>query len=187
VTAHVAPERDLRLQGHYAGIVSRLASFLVDAFVVVTLFSLGGQVLEFLVKAVGSEDFTFSDRPLANAVALAAWAFLYAFYPLYVAGRTFGMAVFGLRAVATDGSDLDGRHAALRVLAFPLSFLLLGFGFLLILLRRDRRALHDLIATSAVVYSWDARAARLRFLAKRATQSQERKPQPTSENAGQVS
>ena len=57
-------------------------------------------------------------------------------------------------------------HAIVRVLAFPLSFLLFGLGFVLILLRRDRRALHDLIASTAVVYAWDARAARLRFLLK---------------------
>jgi hypothetical protein len=34
---------------------------------------------------------------------------------------------------------------------------------------RRLRALHDLIASTAVVYSWNARAARLRFLARRAT------------------
>jgi uncharacterized RDD family membrane protein YckC len=53
-----------------------------------------------------------------------------------------------------------------RVLVTPLSFLVFFAGFWLILFRRDRRALHDLIAGSAVVYGWDARAARLRFLAK---------------------
>jgi uncharacterized RDD family membrane protein YckC len=53
---------------------------------------------------------------------------------------------------------------------YPLSLLFFGFGSLLILFRRDRRALHDLIAGSAVVYAWDARAARLRFLAKRNTE-----------------
>ena len=77
------------------------------------------------------------------------------------------MAAFGVRAVRADGGDLGAWHAVLRVLALPLSFLLLGFGFVLIVLRRDRRALHDLIAGSAVVYAWDARAARLRFLARR--------------------
>ena len=93
--------------------------------------------------------------------------FIYFAYPLAASGRTFGMAVLGVRAVRVDGGDLDGRHAVIRVLALPFSFLLFGFGFLLILLRRDRRALHDLIAHSAVVYSWDARAARLKFLARR--------------------
>jgi len=34
--------------------------------------------------------------------------------------------------------------------------------------QRERRALHDLIAGTAVVYAWDARAARLRFLARQA-------------------
>jgi uncharacterized RDD family membrane protein YckC len=53
-----------------------------------------------------------------------------------------------------------------RTLAFPLSFLLLGLGFLGILFGRDRRALHDVIAGTAVVYAWDAREARLRSLAR---------------------
>jgi len=55
-----------------------------------------------------------------------------------------------------------------RALVFPLSFLLLGLGFLGILVQREHRALHDLIAGSAVIYAWDARAARLRFLAREA-------------------
>jgi uncharacterized RDD family membrane protein YckC len=58
------------------------------------------------------------------------------------------------------------KRGLLRTLAFPLSFLLLGLGFLGILLQHDRRALHDLIADTAVVYSWDAREARLRSLAR---------------------
>ena len=68
-----------------------------------------------------------------------------------------------------DGSDLDVWHTVLRVVFFPLSFALFAFGFLLILLRKDRRALHDLIGRAAVVYAWDARAARLRFLARSGT------------------
>jgi uncharacterized RDD family membrane protein YckC len=68
--------------------------------------------------------------------------------------------------VRSDGSDVDGRHAALRVAAMPLSFLLFGLGLLLILVHPAQRALHDLIADTAVVYAWDARAARLRFLAR---------------------
>jgi uncharacterized RDD family membrane protein YckC len=55
--------------------------------------------------------------------------------------------------------------AAFRVV-FPLSFLLCGLGFLGILVQREHRALHDLIAGTAVVDAWDARAARLRFLAR---------------------
>jgi hypothetical protein len=31
----------------------------------------------------------------------------------------------------------------------------------------NRRALHDLVAGTVVVYAWDARAARMRYLARR--------------------
>jgi hypothetical protein len=55
-----------------------------------------------------------------------------------------------------------------RSLTFPLGFLTLGLGFLGILVQREHRAVYDLIAGTAVVYAWDARAARLRFLARQA-------------------
>jgi uncharacterized RDD family membrane protein YckC len=61
---------------------------------------------------------------------------------------------------------LEPRRGIVRALVFPLSFLLCGLGFLGILVQREHRALHDLIAGTAVVYAWDARAARLRFLAR---------------------
>jgi hypothetical protein len=44
-------------------------------------------------------------------------------------------------------------------------------------LGRRRRALHDVIAGTVVIYSWDARAARLRFLSRSSTS-------PEGTNAG---
>lgn len=66
----------------------------------------------------------------------------------------------------------------LRTLALPLSFLTLGIGSVPIITGRRRRALHDKIAGTAVVYSWDARAARLRFLARQ--QHVDDRPAPAS-------
>jgi len=163
----VEPERDLGLQGSYAGFVTRFGGFLIDILTIAVLFALGGHVVDYLVSALRGPSFSFTtDAPKLAGLALLIWAFVYCAYPLAVSGRTFGMAVVGLRAVRKDGTALGGWHAVVRVIAFPLSFVLFCFGFLLILLRRDRRALHDLIAGSAVVYSWNARAARLRFLGK---------------------
>jgi uncharacterized RDD family membrane protein YckC len=167
MTAHVvAPDRDLGLQGRYAGVVTRFGAFSIDVATAATLFALGAGVVEYIVSALIGRQVELSDARIVSMVALGAWWFLYCAYPLAVGGRTFGMAALGLRAVRVDGSDLDIGHAVVRVLVFPLSFLFLCFGFVLIVLRRDRRALHDLIARSAVVYAWDARAARLRFLAR---------------------
>ena len=154
------------VEGHYAGIVSRAAAFFIDVVVIVTLFSLAGRVIEFLVSSVSGNQFTFEQVPVVSDVALAVWAFVYCAYPLAMSGRTLGMAILGLRAVRQDGSDLDGRHAALRVIAFPLSFLLFFAGFIMILVNRNRRALHDVIAGTSVVYSRQLGAQPTHFLEK---------------------
>ncbi|MGH3123634.1 MAG: RDD family protein, partial [Streptosporangiaceae bacterium] len=101
---------------------------------------------------------------LPVAIIYVAWEFVYFAYSWGASGKTLGMALLGVQVVAADGSEAGPRRAVLRTLAFPLSFLLFGLGFTGILLQRDRRALHDLIAETAVVYAWDARAARLRYL-----------------------
>jgi len=101
-----------------------------------------------------------------SATARAVWAFIYFAYCWGASGRTAGMALFGVPVVRDDGSDASGRRAVVRTLAFPLSFLFLGLGFAGILLGDRRRALHDVIAGTAVIYSWEARAAWLRFLSR---------------------
>ena len=99
-------------------------------------------------------------------ITYAAWAFAYFAYCWAASGRTAGMALFGVRVVQDDGIDASGRRAVVRTLPLPLSFLFLGLGFAGILLGDRRRALHDVIAGTAVIYSRDARAARLRFLSQ---------------------
>ena len=78
------------------------------------------------------------------------------------------MALLGLQVVRAHGTRLDPWRGWVRSLTFPLGFLTLGLGFLGILVHREHRALYDLIAGTAVVYAWDARAAQLRFLARQA-------------------
>ena len=165
-TSYLGSVRSGNLEGTYAGAVTRFVALAIDLFAIGLLFSLGGAVAEYVLSVLLREPVRFAESSVAARVALVVWAFVYMAYPLAAAGRTFGMAIVGVRVVRADGRDLDRRHAMVRVLALPLSFLLFGLGFLLILLRRDRRALHDLIASTAVVYAWDARAARLRFLLK---------------------
>ena len=154
------------LQGTYAGVVTRAGGFALDGLVILGLFALAGRVFDYLASAVFGADIALRDAPVLSALALAAWAFLYCAYSLAADGRTLGMAIVGLRAVAKDGSPLTSKKAIIRVLVTPLSFPLFFFGFWLVLFRRDRRALQDLIAGTAVIYAWDARAARLRFLAR---------------------
>jgi uncharacterized RDD family membrane protein YckC len=166
MTSVASPTRDVELQGHYAGGVTRLAAYGVDSVTLSTLYALGASVVEYLLSNVFGLSFDLADHVWLAASALAVWSFLYFAVPLAVSGRTFGSAVLGLRVLRADGRDLDPKHAVIRTLVFPLSFLLFGLGFVLILVQRERRALHDLIADTCVVYAWDARAARLRVLAR---------------------
>jgi uncharacterized RDD family membrane protein YckC len=76
------------------------------------------------------------------------------------AGQTIGKSLVGVRVVALDGTPLTAGAALLRYLSYYISAIPLGFGFLVAGLRRDKRALHDLITGSRVEHV----AARRRFV-----------------------
>ena len=169
MTARLEPDRDVSLQGHYAGIVTRVAAFAIDVLVAAALFTLGGSVVEYLLSSLLGRDVSLSDAQVVSAVALGVWLLIYFAYSVAVGGRTLGMALVGLEVVTKEGRHVGVGRAVLRTICIPLSLVLLAIGILMILIDRRRRGLHDLIAGTAVVYSWNARAARLRFLAKRST------------------
>jgi uncharacterized RDD family membrane protein YckC len=154
------------LQGRYAGFASRFAGYAVDAAASTAVFMLALAALSFAVSIVTGKSVNWNRDGTWAGLAFAVWLFVYFAYSWAAGGKTFGMAVLGVRVVRSDGADAGARRAVLRTLAFPLSFLIFGLGFAGIVLGRRRRALHDVIAGTAVLYSWDARAARLRFLAR---------------------
>jgi uncharacterized RDD family membrane protein YckC len=165
VEAGPSPSHDL--YGRCAGVATRLFAFLVDLFTILLLFTVGGHIVSFVLSIVLGNDAQPFEAPLASSLALLLWAFTYCAYLISAYSCTLGMALFGIQVVRLDGGSIDTRHAVVRVLAFPLSFIVFCFGFVLIVLRRDRCALHDVIARTAVVYSWEARSANLAFLTKR--------------------
>jgi uncharacterized RDD family membrane protein YckC len=168
MSASASPADLATYQAHYAGAVSRFAAYAIDLTISTGVFSLGLAVISYGVHIVTGHEVSWNQSHALVAVIFVVWQFLYFAYPWAVSGQTPGMAVLGIRVVRDDGTALPSSRAAVRTLAFPLSFLLCGLGFLGILVQREHRALHDLIAGSAVIYSWDARAARLRFLARQA-------------------
>lgn len=67
-------------------------------------------------------------------------------------GATIGKWVFGLRIVDHKGRYPIGlSRAFLRLAAYSVSSVTLGMGHFLIILRHDRRALHDVLAGTWVV------------------------------------
>src|SRR5215831_393913 len=153
-------------QGRYAGFASRFAAFAADVVVLTGIFMLVLAATNFAASIVTGKSIDFNRSDTWVVIAYLAWGFIYFAHFWGLNGRTAGGALFGLQVLTGDGGDVSGRRAIGRTLAFPLSFLILGLGFLGILLGDQRRALHDVIAGTVVVYSWDARAARLRFLSR---------------------
>lgn len=154
------------LVGHYAGAVTRLLAFAIDGAVASITLAVMVAAARAVVELAIGETVEFSDLPEAlGGVLVAVWLFLYAYVSWSSAGKTVGMAMLGLRVVRRNGSSLHHRDAFIRVLTFPLSFVFFGLGLAGIVLGREHRALHDVLAGTTVVYDWDARAARLRILA----------------------
>ena len=155
-------------QGNYAGAVSRLAAFAVDVGASWGIYTLGVVLLNYAVKLVSGHSYTLTNHQLAAFIVLTAWEFFYFTYQWAVSGKTLGMAVLGLQVVTPRGGPISGRQAVFRTIGLGITlFLTLGIGFLGIVYQRDRRALNDFIAGTAVVYDWAARAARLRWIARK--------------------
>lgn len=153
--------------GHYAGAVSRFAAYAIDVLVSWALYTLALAGITFAIRIVTGRSVSLHlGNGIIVGVVFAVWELSYFGYCWAAVGKTPGMALLGVRVVRADGADIDPWRGAVRALAFPLSIVLLGLGFAGILIQREHRALHDLIAGTAVVYDWDARATRLRFLAR---------------------
>jgi len=160
------PAAQENLQGHYAGFASRFLAFVVDVVIIIAVFVLILAAVNFVASIVTGKSTNFNRSDIWVVIAFVAWAFVYFAHWWGLNGKSPGGALFGVQVLTDDGRDVSGRRAIGRTLAFPLSFLILCLGFLGILLGDRRRALHDVIAGTVVVYSWDARAARLRFLSR---------------------
>jgi uncharacterized RDD family membrane protein YckC len=153
--------------GRYAGAASRFAAYAIDVLLGWAAYMLGlaGVSFAILIVTGRSVDWHLGGTIAVGAV-FAVWELTYFGYCWATAGRTPGMALLGLRVVRADGAELDPWRGVVRALVFPLSIILCGLGFIGILVQREHRALHDLLAGTAVVYSWDDRVTRLRFLAR---------------------
>ena len=184
MSAGASPADMVSYQSHYAGAVSRFAAYAVDIAVSTVAFALALAGISYSVQIVTGHQVSWNRSNTVVAVIFVVWQLVYFAYFWAVGGRTPGMALLGIRVVRADGTTLDPLHAMLRALVFPLNFVLFGLPLLVILVQREHRGLADFIARTAVIYSWDARAARLRFLARQAELTAGEGPPPELASPG---
>lgn len=151
-----------QMTGHYAGSVSRLAAFAIDSLIVWISYILFLMGATFVFDVVFRVEIGTAWEHSVIGIALAAlWVFLYLVVGLSLAGRTIGMGIVGLMVTTRKGATVTGRQALIRTLVFPFSFLILGLGFLGVLISPERRAMHDSAAGTVVVYDWGDRPAEM--------------------------
>jgi uncharacterized RDD family membrane protein YckC len=158
-------ERNLALQGRYAGPFSRLAAAGADFGASIGIFNVVLAAASFAWRVVTGHDVSFSHHPVVVDPLLGVWAFVYLAYPWALSGKSLGMAVLGIRVVTPSGGPISARQAVVRALVLPFSVALAPFGLSGVVFQRERRALHDFAAGTVVIYAWNARAAQLRAFA----------------------
>lgn len=152
----ISPVSAPRPDPHPAGFWIRVVAVIID-----TAVFLVAQAVLYVVASM-----VFGGRS-SIAIPVAAQVFgamLVAVYPVLFHwrwGQTLGKMAVDIRVVTcrptptspgwlTDGGPLTLGCAALRQFASVLSSAILGVGYLMAGLRRDKRALHDLIAGTRV-------------------------------------
>ncbi len=158
-----APEDPHELQrrdvtGHYAGPVTRILAVIADVFVVLAVETGVFALIAFVVNL-------FTDvsdmAAIAPVFVLVVWLTVFVawfWFPVAFFGRTLAMAFLGLAVVKRDGTIASGWRAFSRALFFPVS-VLVPLMFIGLLVGKERRALHDVVAGTVVIYDWGAREA----------------------------
>lgn len=127
----------------------RCGALLIDYIALVSIVVFGTLVARMLgggARAAGTSAETVAIL-LAIFMALVNLVVLPGF-----TGLTLGKWATGLRIERVDGSRLGFGRALLRhVVGYPLSFALLGIGFLIAAVTVQGRGLHDMIAGTIVV------------------------------------
>ena len=139
---HVAPAT--RPAGFWIRVVAALADLVVCLAVEQSFSAVAARV-------AGPE----ADDPTTVGGLVGMFTLLFA--ALYTAvlhslpwGQTIGKMLVGIRVVSNDGEPVVFGAGLLRFAAYLASLLPLGLGFVMAGLRRDKRALHDLLAGTRV-------------------------------------
>ncbi len=123
-----------------AGVGSRFVSYLVDAIILAVI----GYGLAFVLMAIGA-----SYMPAMYMPTLVGLVYFTYFFGT---GQTPGMKVMNIKLIRTDGDpEIGYGKGFLRWIGMQISALVIGLGFLWILIDKNKQGWHDKIADVYVV------------------------------------
>lgn len=116
----------------------RAIAIIIDAVILIVVTSILS-----IVPVLG----TLVGIVLPWAYYIYCWAYE---NPIGLKSQTLGKKLMNIKVVMDDGSDLTVQQAVVRCVGYLVTGITLGLGCLLAL-RPDRKALHDLIASTKVI------------------------------------
>jgi len=143
------------LKWHYAGFWIRVVARLIDgitlgvaqAFIALLFFgTFGAQFMPSVVRSAPT------GRRLSFHVLTYAIAIAYETVFLRYQGATLGKMALGLRVVRSDGESLGWGIALGRYFMHLVSYIILFIGFIMAGFDDEKRALHDRVCDTRVIY-----------------------------------
>ena len=136
----------------YAGLVTRLLAFVVDALLVNLVAVVATGAIGIAASVLFGDPAIHGTGAVLGAISFALWSMTYFVVGWSVGGQTIGDALLGIRVVGTDGRPLRPARALLRLAAISLGAIPLLAGTWILLWDRRRRAFHDRVVRSVVVH-----------------------------------
>jgi uncharacterized RDD family membrane protein YckC len=145
------PREARPFQGAPAGVVTRVIANTVDALVVALTLGAGYVGWAALVFLIDPRSFRFPEVSFLFSLTVGMFvSTLYLWLSWWLAGRSYGGHVMGLRVLGRRGH----RLGPLRSLARSAFCVLLPIGLLWCVVSPKRRSVQDIALWTSVVYDW---------------------------------
>jgi uncharacterized RDD family membrane protein YckC len=154
-------DQDDLLDGRPAGFVTRLLAYATDIAIVAGIIALGGWIavlVDNLLETLGVDVRLSLAALYVFLIPFIAGLYFVVFWSL--TGRTIGKSILGLKVVAPSGMPPTIGRSIVRVLGYVVSAIFFWAGYLWVLVDADRKAWHDHMANTFVVYDYSREPAR---------------------------
>ena len=136
----------------YAGFWMRLLAYVVDLILVYILSFVVGLVLGVIFLAAGTDNNSMAMQAVTFVVALGVGLFYYIYFPSGAWQATPGKRICGIHIIREDGRRVTAALALGRYLAYIISAIPLGIGFIMVAFTDQKKGLHDMICGTRVMY-----------------------------------
>ena len=155
--APAAPTRvsadEIADESPYAGIVTRAVALAIDAAALTVGFAVTSAIVGLILSLFGSIDVSSVGAVLGTAAAWTVVVCLYFTLSWAAAGQTGGMWLMRIRVVDRTGEPPHFARSVLRLVGAVIGAIPFFWGYFLVLFDARRRAFHDMLAGTVVVYS----------------------------------